>query len=156
MKNSGCIDLKSTWDQYFGIFCPVLAISRRKKNFVYAVSHKTGPFLSHWSLPLDKGSNEMISHPMPLKHLLYTAFANVTQSQSCPVFVHSVDAAAHSSSSPRACAQSAVQSKSASSGSRRRTGAPAAANCPHHLWSLMSFQVVFHPLCLTGLYQSPQ
>lgn len=76
--------------------------------------------------------------------------------RGCPVFMHSVDAAAHSSPPPRPYAQSTVQSQPESSGSQRHTGAPAAANCPHHLWSLMSLQVVFHLLYPTRLYQSPQ
>jgi len=70
VKNPVCVNLKSAWDQYLGVFCPILPVSKRKKNCVYAVSQKAWPFLPHWSLPLDKDNNGLIFHPTPLKHLL--------------------------------------------------------------------------------------
>lgn len=52
-KNPGYVDLKSTGNQYLGIFNPILPVLMRKKC-IYAVIQETCLFLSHCSFPLDK------------------------------------------------------------------------------------------------------
>lgn len=39
VKNSGYAYLKSTWDKFLGVFCPILPTSERK-NCIYAVSQE--------------------------------------------------------------------------------------------------------------------
>lgn len=146
VKSYRCAYLKSTWDRFSGVFCPILPISKSKKNCIYAASQETWLFLSHWSLPLIRMIKGWYSTWCIWNILFKLPLSYMTQSESYPVFMHSMDAAAHNTSSPRACVQSAVQRKSTSSRAQTHQclDAPAAAsdsaaaNCPLHLWTLMS------------------
>lgn len=71
VKNPGCTDSKSTGDQYLWVFCPILPVSKRKKNCIYAVSREAQRFQPHWSLPLDKVDKDdngatLLKHLKPL------------------------------------------------------------------------------------------
>lgn len=101
----------SSWE-FFALYCLpqrgriVYMLSVRK----YDCSCPTGLFL--W-IRMTKGrySTWCIWNILFKLPLLY-----MTQNESYPVFMHSTDAAAHSTPCPRACSQSAVQRMSTSSG----------------------------------------
>lgn len=142
VKNPGDVRTRNqlginTWE-----FCVLYCLSQRGRRIVFMLSVRrhdrscpTGLFLWIKTIRGQFSTRRLwkISFRLPL--------LCVAQSQSCPVFMHRMDAAARNTSSPRACAQPAVQSKATSSGGQRHpcVGASAvasdgtAANCPHHL-----------------------